>query len=512
MYIRSKKGEGQDGHVKAILGLIEEAASTLLVPEFKHGYDRQLGLHLKTKGSRRSYVLPSWMESRVVRVYGEGSGIVGDVLGIVSILLVAFGLMAWWSFTLQKQEITGNEANEMTWMEKMVLGDAPRQNDIPFEPSGDLPSPSKPTEDEATTTSPVSELEQQLSKQNAIPVEPTIAPISPPKLPEGVDSTTTRAFEQEKWLTTVSMLRAELQIDEVRKKLIELNPGFDGNLVTKVIDGKVLELSFSTDHVSNIFPLQALKYLKSLKMRGNADWIKRKGSGKLTNIDDLKGMQLGKLDLAFNNLDDITSVAGMPLTSFNISMSNRISNLYPLKGMKLNVLLCGHTTVQDLSILKGMPIKVLDIQSTLVNDFSILREFQLHYLNVINTTILDLSPITGNQLKTLWCGSTKISSIDTLKQMPLSLLDLSSTNVRDLTPVDGMPLKRLRIENSLISDLTSLKGMEIESFSFSPDKIRTGLVIIRHMNSIKSISTSMSEELPEKFWKRFDAGEFKKKK
>ena len=49
MYIRSKKGEGQDGHVKAILGLIEEAASTLLVPEFKHGYDRQLGLHSKRK-------------------------------------------------------------------------------------------------------------------------------------------------------------------------------------------------------------------------------------------------------------------------------------------------------------------------------------------------------------------------------------------------------------------------------------------------------------------------------
>jgi hypothetical protein len=100
MYVRSKLGEGQDSHVKAILGLIEEATSTLLVPEFKHGYDRQLGIHLKKGGSRRSYVLPSWMESRVVRVYGGGSGIVGDLLGIVTILLAAFGLMAWWSFRL----------------------------------------------------------------------------------------------------------------------------------------------------------------------------------------------------------------------------------------------------------------------------------------------------------------------------------------------------------------------------------------------------------------------------
>ena len=110
MYILSKKGEGQDGHVKVILGLIEEATSTLLVPEFKHGYDRQLGLHLKKKGSRRSYVLPSWMESRVVRIYGEGSGIVGDLFGIVAIIFGAFALMAILSFTLQKQEITGTES------------------------------------------------------------------------------------------------------------------------------------------------------------------------------------------------------------------------------------------------------------------------------------------------------------------------------------------------------------------------------------------------------------------
>ena len=124
MYILSKKGEGQDGHVKVIFGLIEEATSTLLVPEFKHGYDRQLGLHLKKKGSRRSYVLPSWMESRVVRIYGEGSGIVGDLFGIVAILLGAFGLMAWWSFRLQDR--TTDETQVQT-SEPMALAQAAEQ-------------------------------------------------------------------------------------------------------------------------------------------------------------------------------------------------------------------------------------------------------------------------------------------------------------------------------------------------------------------------------------------------
>jgi len=510
MYIRSKKGEGQDGHVKAILGLIEEATSTLLVSEFKHGYDRQLGLHLKTKGSRRSYVLPSWMESRVVRVYGEGSGIVGDLFGIVTILLAAFGLMAWWSFTLQKQEITGNEANEMTWMEKTVLGDAPKQNDIPFEASGDLPSPSKPTEREATATSPVSELEQQLSEQNAIPVEITIALISPPMLPEDVVSTTTPVFEQEKWLTTVSMLKAELQIDEIRKKLIELNPGFDGKLVTKVVDGKVSELSFITDHVSDINPLRALRHLKSLSLRGSdGDWGKSKGFGKLTNLSALKDMQITSLELAFNDITDISPLAGMPLVRLDIGMSKQVDSLLPLKGLRLNVLLCGATSVSDLSPLKGMPITVLDLNSTLVSDFSLLKDFPLNYLDLRGTAIEDLSPLSRKRLESLWCGNTNIRSIEPLRGMPITFLDLSNTKVRDLTPIESLRLKTLYLDQSPVTDLTPLSTVKLECLSLSPKRIEAGIDVVRGMKSIKNISNNwFLKETPDKFWMRFDAGEF----
>ncbi len=105
-FVQSKRGEGYDTEVRKILGEFEEAASTLLVPEFKHGYDRQFGFGLKTKpkGNRRSYILPSWMESRVVHVYGGGSGIVGDLFGIVAILFGAFALMAWFSVVIHKQK------------------------------------------------------------------------------------------------------------------------------------------------------------------------------------------------------------------------------------------------------------------------------------------------------------------------------------------------------------------------------------------------------------------------
>ena len=104
-YIQSKRGQGDAAAVKQILDLIEEAAATLLVPEFKHGYDRQMGIHHKGRRRTKAMLLPPWMESRIVRVYGEGSGLLAEVLGIVAILFGAFALMAWFSFQLPWQKI-----------------------------------------------------------------------------------------------------------------------------------------------------------------------------------------------------------------------------------------------------------------------------------------------------------------------------------------------------------------------------------------------------------------------
>lgn len=87
-YVLSKRGEGHDASVQQILALIEEATATLLVAEYKHGYDRHLGLHLRGRPGRfgKALLLPPWMESRVVRVYGEGSGLLVEVFGLVAIL------------------------------------------------------------------------------------------------------------------------------------------------------------------------------------------------------------------------------------------------------------------------------------------------------------------------------------------------------------------------------------------------------------------------------------------
>ena len=129
-YIQSKRSQGDANAANQILGLIDEAAATLLVPDFKHGYDRHIGLHLKSKsGKRTAYLLPEWMESRVVRVYGEGSGLIAEVLGLVAILFGAFALMALFSFQLPWQKIANDDEAPATPPERMVgEPNAPKTN------------------------------------------------------------------------------------------------------------------------------------------------------------------------------------------------------------------------------------------------------------------------------------------------------------------------------------------------------------------------------------------------
>ncbi len=149
-YVMSKRGEGHDESVHQILSLIEEAAATLLVTEFKHSYDQHVGIHLREtpRRFRKAILLPPWMESRVVRVYGEGSGLLVEVLGLVAILFGAFALMAWMSFQFPWQKITSDVATASN-------------RGLPD------PIPSKPAESDADSTPKPDPLDPMELSENA---------------------------------------------------------------------------------------------------------------------------------------------------------------------------------------------------------------------------------------------------------------------------------------------------------------------------------------------------------
>ncbi len=100
--------------------------------------------------------------------------------------------------------------------------------------------------------------------------------------------------QQQAFLDAVAKLSADEQVEAVKKKLVELNPGFDGKVTDsngagepKIVDGAVTTFGFVTDNVTNIWPVRALLGLKGLNCNGSAP-----GKGKLSDLSPLQGLRL----------------------------------------------------------------------------------------------------------------------------------------------------------------------------------------------------------------------------
>lgn len=203
-------------------------------------------------------------------------------------------------------------------------------------------------------------------------------------------------FQQ--WMKGVAALPAEKQVQAVSKKLVELNPGFDGKLVgadgkgtPRIENGTVTEIGFATDNVTDISPVRALVGLRHLSCE----------SRNLADLSPLKGMRLNHFRCVGSKVSDLSPLSGMPLT-FLACHNTSVTDLSPLKGMPLTLLNCGGTRVSDLSPLKGMPLTWLGCGGTKVSDLSPLKGFPLVSLGVQNTPVMDFSLLKEIPLKYLW--------------------------------------------------------------------------------------------------------------
>jgi len=204
------------------------------------------------------------------------------------------------------------------------------------------------------------------------------------------------AFQQ--WVKAVQAMPAGEQIQAVRKKLMELNPGFDGTVTAsdgkgapRVENGAVTDLKFTTNNVTDISPIRALVSLKQLDCSASA------GKGILSDLAPLTGMKLTKLSCIENKqIENIYPLLGMPLTFFNGSRTN-ISDLTPLKGSPLTELTFTYTAVTDMSPLSGMTITNLNCGGTAVSDLRPLKNIPLKHLNCSYSQVSDLSPLVLNQ-------------------------------------------------------------------------------------------------------------------
>jgi Leucine-rich repeat (LRR) protein len=265
------------------------------------------------------------------------------------------------------------------------------------------------------------------------------------------------------WLKKVAALPAEKQVQAVMAKLKELNPGFDGEETHVVVKGGVVtELQFLTDKVTDISPVRTLTGLQTFTCAG--------GPGRISDLSPLKDIKLTFLNCSNTRVTDLSPLQGMPLTELRCN-STKVSDLSPLKGMPLTYLECQYTPVSDLSPLKGMPLTVLHCDTTRVGDLSSLKGMPLTILFCENMQVSDLSPLKGMPLTELHCGNSRMCDLSPLEDMKLTVLNCSNTQVTDLSPLKGMPLWQLNFENTPVSDLSPLKGIPLMNLGCHSTKV-----------------------------------------
>ena len=195
------------------------------------------------------------------------------------------------------------------------------------------------------------------------------------------------AFQQ--WVTETQALPAEQQIEAVSKKLMELNPGFDGkvtiasgNGTPKIESGMVTEIGFFMDHVADILPVRLFAGLKALSCNGSG-----RTTSKLSDISPLEGMQLLSVNLGGIKVSDLSPLRGMHLRYLHCGYT-QVSDLSSLEGMKLDNLLCHNTPISDLSPLQGMSLNDLRFTpSNITKGLNIIR--QMKSLETIGTSLTE---------------------------------------------------------------------------------------------------------------------------
>jgi Leucine-rich repeat (LRR) protein len=148
---------------------------------------------------------------------------------------------------------------------------------------------------------------------------------------------------------------------------------------------------------------------------------------------------------------------------------SKLTDLLPLRGLKLKTLSLRDTRVADLTPLQGMPLTRLALSGTRVADISPLKGMPLESLDLWRTPVADVSPLKGAPLTHLNVGVTKVRDLTPLRGMKLVSLSLQKTTVTDLSPLKGMPLKVIQGEFQPERDIAILREITtLETINLKP--------------------------------------------
>ncbi len=216
-------------------------------------------------------------------------------------------------------------------------------------------------------------------------------------------------------------------------------------------------------------------------------------------------------------IKDISPLAGMPLVMLDLAQC-QVTDVGPLKDMRLEECYLEGNPVRDISVLRGMPLVKFYASNTKIDDIGPLKGARfLQELNLIETAVADLEPLRGMpQLQMLWLTGCPVSDVGPLKDVPsLVSVTLAGTRVSDLGPFRNHPLQRLHIAGTQVTDLSPLEAMRLTRLIFTPGKITKGIEFAREMPTLREIDVAFPPPgggrpmSPAMFWEKYDAGGFK---
>ena len=147
------------------------------------------------------------------------------------------------------------------------------------------------------------------------------------------------------WVASVAKMTPAEQVKAVSAELVRRNGRFNGRLIPTITAAGVEELRLHTDAINDIGPLAVLTSLTRLHCTAD-----ERGVGMVFDISPLASLtQLRELSLEKNR---------------------GVSDLTPLKQLRLTTLNIGGTSVANIAILTEMPLKVLSLNPIPIKDLS----------------------------------------------------------------------------------------------------------------------------------------------
>lgn len=325
--------------------------------------------------------------------------------------------------------------------------------------------------------------------------------------------------EQQVFFDHVAVLLPEQQIEAVRKKMTEVNPGWDGNFTCLLGPRGVSEIQLppTLDRLE-IWPVRAFSSLVHFKSsppplkpgepwepRGVHDLSPLQGlpltnvvveRAPLRSIAPLAGMPLTYLGISYTQVTDLSPIHTMPLGALGIS-GLPLNDFSELEGTQISELFCGSLPISDLSQLSSLPLTHLSCSALRISDLSPLQGKQLVFLDLNRTLVEDLSPLKGMKLETLNCMETKVSDLTPLAGMPLKSMNLYRTSISDLAPLQGAPLESINLNSTSVIRLDPLKDSRLKELHCSATIIPQNLAVLKQIPTLERINGKPTQEILE---------------